>query len=245
MCNDFNRCLIMCEQHNPNIDVMLKLIESKSLKAAADAMSAKPTESPVCCTIIFTVNWFVTVHVFVVQAEYALLRWALAVICGYAPPSPTPKPEPAGDPVVRWNIESDSEHDLTKVDIAVPAPTPSKTVTVSTTATTTTRPPGGGSGGSGVNNIDQDNNNMTATTPSALTFKDKLSTGVEVQKLNTWGLAQKRVLKIEDIPGDLQLYWHKSGMEWRRDAEACLKVRVLVLQIKKQTVTVNDSCRLD
>ena len=61
---------------------------------------------------------------------------------------------------------------------------------------------------------------------SADALRDKLRDGMELQKLSSWGLAQKRIVTVESTEAGERLFWQKVGQtSARRDAESCIKVR--------------------
>ncbi len=52
-----------------------------------------------------------------------------------------------------------------------------------------------------------------------------MSEGVELDKINSWGIPQRRVLLLEEGPAGERLFWNKDRGGHRRDNESSVKLR--------------------
>lgn len=64
---------------------------------------------------------------------------------------------------------------------------------------------------------------------TATALRERLAGGIELLKLSSWGMAQKRIVTIEATEAGERLFWAKPGQTLRRDAESCIKVRAAAL----------------
>lgn len=132
------------------------------------------------------------------QADYALLRWILALCCD-SDSAPRASAVRGLGPRTVSDAEPEEEdfHGVSQKDTG-----------------------GLRVGGAAASS----NDSLSRADPTADALRARLAGGMELQKLSTWGLAQRRVLTIEATEAGERLFWQKPGTTARRDAESCIKV---------------------